>query len=460
MCSRMRSRLFLDEDGPMSTGTRSKDLGVEEVARRARAAALELAACDTRAKNAALDVIRARLEERRDAIIAANRADKSAAEAEVQNGVISRAAFKRLDLEGEKFAMMIAGIEDVRRLADPVGQVSLATRLDDGLDLYRVSCPIGVIGVIFEARPEAAAQIASLALKSSNAVILKGGREAARSNAILVDCFREALASTALPVDSVQLVSTRDEVRAMLELDEWIDLVIPRGSNELVRSIQANTKIPVLGHADGICAVYLDRAADADKAVRIVVDAKAQYPAVCNAAETLLVHRDIAETMLPVVTRALSNAGVVLKADERALPWCEGAVPASDADFDTEFLELVLAVKVVDSIGDAIGHINRHGSHHTDAIVTEDREAAERFLAEVDSAGVFHNASTRFADGFRYGLGAEVGVSTNKTHARGPVGLEGLVIYKYRLYGNGHRVADYGPSKRAFRHAPISHELP
>jgi glutamate-5-semialdehyde dehydrogenase len=358
---------------------------------------------------------------------------------------------------------MLAGVDDVRRLEDPVGKVTLATRLDDGLDLYRVTCPIGVIGVIFEARPDAAVQIASLCLKSANAAILKGGREAARSNAILVETIRQALAglpraqgAPGVPADAVQLLSTRAEVQRMLELDRYLDLVIPRGSNELVRSIQESTRIPVLGHADGVCAVYLDRAADADKAVRVVLDSKTHYPAACNAAETLLVHRERLDDLLPLVGRALRDAGVELRADEEARRRLPFARPASPSDFDTEFLDLVIAVKTVSSLEEAVEHINEHGSHHTDAIVTEDPAAAEYFLSCVDSAGVYRNASTRFADGFRYGLGAEVGISTNKTHGRGPVGLEGLVIYKYRLYGNGHAAADYDPGRKRFLHRPIA----
>ncbi|MEM7263168.1 MAG: glutamate-5-semialdehyde dehydrogenase, partial [Planctomycetota bacterium] len=323
----------------------------------------------------------------------------------------------------------------------------------------------GVIGIIFEARPEAAVQIASLCMKSSNAVILKGGREAAQSNAVIVDAFREALAEIeSFPVDAVQLLATREEVRDLLDQDEWVDLIIPRGSNELVRSIQENTRIPVLGHADGICAVYVDAAADVEKAVTVVVDSKAQYPSVCNATETLLVHADAVESVFPAVVRGLKEAGVELRCDERssAVANAEGAnwKAAIDEDYSTEFLELILAVKVVDSLDEAIEHINAHSSHHTEAIVTEDVSAAEEFMSRIDSAGVYHNASTRFADGFRYGFGAEVGVSTNKTHARGPVGLDGLVIYKYRMYGRGQGVSGYGAGKKPFLHDDLPKQLP
>jgi glutamate-5-semialdehyde dehydrogenase len=434
---------------------------VEAVARRARAAALQLAALSAEPKNAALEAVGRKLQERREEIFEANRADKADCEAEVESGSLSAALFKRLDLEGSKFEAMLAGVGDVARLPDPVGRVTLATRLDDGLELYRVSCPLGVIGVIFEARPEAAVQIAALALKSSNAVILKGGREASRTNEALVQAIREALGEVdGVSPDAVQLVSTREEVREMLDLDRWIDLIIPRGSNELVQSIQESTRIPVLGHADGICSVYLDRDADLEKAVAVSVDAKTHYPAACNACETLLIHRDRLDDLLPAVGAALVEAGVELRADEEASPRLEASAAALE-DYDTEFLDKVLAVKTVSSLQEAVEHINSHGSHHTDAIVTEDADAAEYFLSRVDSAGVFHNASTRFADGFRFGLGAEVGISTNKTHARGPVGLEGLVIYKYRLYGAGHVAADYDPGGRKFLHEGVEPpELP
>ena len=435
---------------------------VENIARKARAAALQLAALPGQLKNSALEAVGRKLEERREGILEANRADKADCEVEVESGSLSSALFKRLDLEGSKFEAMLAGVADVARLPDPVGQVTLATRLDEGLDLYRVSCPLGVIGVIFEARPEAAVQIAALALKSSNAVILKGGREASRTNEALVGAIQEALAEVeGVSPDAVQLVSTREEVHELLDLDRWIDLIIPRGSNELVQSIQESTRIPVLGHADGICSVYIDRDADERKAVAVTVDAKTHYPAACNACETLLVHRDRLADLLPVIGAALREAGVEVRADEEAAAHLDSAVPAVAEDYDTEFLDKALAVKTVSSLEDAVEHINEHGSHHTDAIVTEDDQAADYFFARVDSAGVFHNASTRFADGFRFGLGAEVGISTNKTHARGPVGLEGLVIYKYRLYGSGHAAADYDPGAGSFLHEDIEpRELP
>jgi glutamate-5-semialdehyde dehydrogenase len=433
---------------------------IESIARRARAAGLELAALSTEVKNSGLKAVRSALVRHREDILAANMADKKEARGLVKAGTMSQALAKRLDLQGSKFDAVLAGIDDVVRLPDPVGRTDSAVRLDEGLELYRVSCPIGVLGIIFEARPDAAVQISTLALKSSNAVILKGGREAERTNRALVDAIREGIKDTGgVPEDAVQLISTREEVRAMLDLDRWIDLIIPRGSNELVRSIQDSTRIPVLGHADGICAVYIDDKADVATAAAVALDSKAQYPAVCNAAETLLVHRDGMERILPEVAKRFREAGVEVRADTESMPFFSGARAATEADFRTEFLDLVIAVKTVGSVEEAVEHINSHGSHHTDAIVTEARETAEFFLSRVDSAGVFHNASTRFADGFRYGLGAEVGVSTNKTHARGPVGLDGLVIYKYRLYGKGHGVAEYGSGGKSFLHEPIGGEL-
>jgi glutamate-5-semialdehyde dehydrogenase len=323
-------------------------------------------------------------------------------------------------------------------MPDPVGRVLLESELDEGLVLRKVQTPIGVIAAIFESRPEVVGQIAALAIRSGNAILLKGGKEAAHSNAAIGAIIEDVLERHGAR-GAVQLVSTREEVAELLGMDDLISLVIPRGSNEMVRSIQNSTKIPVLGHADGICHVYIDEHADPEKAIRIAVDSKAQYPAVCNAAETLLVHKNFSARQR--LFDALQKAGVDLR---------------METGFGQEFLDLVMAVHVVENIGEAIDHIRRYGSSHTDAIVTEDPAAAQRFLNEVDSAGVYWNASTRFADGFRYGFGAEVGVSTNKTHARGPVGVEGLLIYKYHLIGNGHIVATYsGDNARPFRHRKI-----
>jgi glutamate-5-semialdehyde dehydrogenase len=323
-------------------------------------------------------------------------------------------------------------------MPDPVGRILGETELDEGLLLRKVQTPIGVIAAIFESRPEVVAQIAALAIRSGNAVLLKGGVEAAQTNAAIGEFIRGVLSKYEIP-DAVQMLSTREQVTQLLAMDDLVNLILPRGSNEMVRHIQENTKIPVLGHADGICHVFVDATADPAKAIRIAVDSKAQYPAVCNAAETLLVHRDFPDRN--ALLKALENAGVELR---------------MESDFGREFMDLVMAVRVVDSLAQAIEHIHRHGSGHTESIVTEDPSNAQRFLNEVDSAGVYWNASTRFADGFRYGFGAEVGISTNRTHARGPVGIDGLLIYKYHLIGKGHIVASYvGENARPFLHRRI-----
>jgi glutamate-5-semialdehyde dehydrogenase len=322
---------------------------------------------------------------------------------------------------------------------------------------------VGVLGVIFEARPDALIQITTLAIKSGNGVILKGGREAIRSCETLVKVIHQALSATAVDPATIQLLTTREETLALLQLDDYIDLIIPRGSNSFVRFVQENTRIPVLGHADGICHLYVDQAADLQKAVDITVDAKAQYPAACNAIETLLVHCAIAPTFLPLAAAALQKRNVELRGDESTLKILEDflgesrlVVPATEADWSTEYSDLILSIKVVDSLEDAINHINTYGSQHTDAIVTEDQSIADTFLAQVDSANVFHNCSTRFADGFRYGFGAEVGISTQKMPPRGPVGLEGLVTYKYQVTGSGHIVTPYtGKDAKPFTHKDL-----
>lgn len=341
----------------------------------------------------------------------------------------------------------------------------MATKLDDGLDLYRLTCPIGVLLVIFEARPEVIANITALALKSGNAAILKGGKESTASFAAIANVVSRALATTKIPSGAIQLVQTREDVSALLDQDQYIDLVIPRGGNDLVRYIKENTKIPVMGHADGLCAIYVHPDADAAKAVKVVVDAKTDYPAACNACETLLVHQDAATTLLPKIASALLEAGVSLRCDSVSKAALQGSdldsakklilQDSTEEDYNTEFLELTVAVKVVSGLDEAVEHINQHGSGHTDAILTESKETAESFMNRVDSAGVFWNASTRFADGFRYGFGTEVGISTNKIHARGPVGLEGLTIHKYQLRGNGQGASDYGAGKKAYLHTKI-----
>lgn len=431
---------------------------VMEAARRASTAARRLAGLTEEVRNRALVEIAAALEAQAEAVLAANARDREAAREHVAAGQMSEALFRRLLLDDAKLETLVFGIRQIARMRDPVGQVSLATELDEGLELFRVTCPIGVVGVIFESRPEALPQIASLCLKSGNAVMLKGGREAAHSNRKLADLIRKAAVSAGAPTDWLTLLEGRDEVTELLEADEYVDLIVPRGSNTLVRHIQAHTAIPVLGHADGVCHVYIDAAADPDQAVAVSVDAKVQYPAACNAVETILVHRDIAPSVLPLLVDALVGRSVEVRCDERALSLAgsRSVVPATNDDWGVEFNDLVVAIKIVDRLEDAIAHVNQYGSGHTEAIVTEDAAAFERFFAAVDAAGVYRNASTRFADGLRYGFGAEVGISTGKLHPRGPVGLEGLVTYKYKLVGAGHIVSSYsGPNARAFTHRRI-----
>lgn len=421
------------------------------LASRAKAASHKLAVLSTEVRDQALLAIAEQLEQDAEEILRANAEDCAEANEMVAAGILSRALYDRLKLDRVKLQQMAQSVRAVAELPDPVGVVQFKTLLDDGLELHRVTCPLGVLAVIFESRPDAVTQITALALKSANAVILKGGKEARRSIESIVASIHAAIAG--LPENSVTALTERSEIDALLELDRYIDLVIPRGSNELVRYIQTHTRIPVLGHAEGICHVYVDKDADLKMALDIAHDAKVQYPAACNSAETLLVHASVAETFLPRLFSTLSIAGVELRGCPHTTS-IEPQIPqATEQDWSTEYSGPILSVKVVRSLDEAIEHINTYSSSHTDAIVTENMEAAEKFMNFVDSAGVFHNASTRFADGYRYGFGAEVGISTCKMHARGPVGLEGLVSYKYKLYGSGQTVAQYsGPQARQFKH--------
>jgi glutamate-5-semialdehyde dehydrogenase len=409
------------------------------IAKQTRLAALKLAVLSTETRNQAIEAIAQALESAKDEVLQANVADCQAAATEG----IAKPLYKRLQLDEYKLRDAIAGVRNVGNLSDPVGAVQIHRELDTGLILKRVTCPLGVLGIIFEARPEAAIQIVSLAIKSGNGVILKGGKEAIRSCEAIVKAIKQGLSQTAVHPDVVQLLTTREETLELLKLDKYVDLIIPRGSNSFVRFVQENTRIPVLGHADGLCHAYIDKAADIEKAITITVDAKTNYPAACNAIETLLVHSNIAPTFLPRVAEALQELNVELRGDEPTRKILPDIAAASEEDWETEYSDLILSVKIVDSLEQAITHINDYGSKHTDAIVTEDVEAAETFLALVNAAGVYHNCSTRFADGFRYGFGAEVGISTQQMPPRGPVGLEGLVTYKYQLTGDGHIVATY-----------------
>ena len=406
-----------------------------EIAKNAKNASKKLAVLSTEIKNKVLLAIAEALDVHKSEIFEANKKDLQEAE-----GKIPQAVFNRLKLDENKMRDMIQGIIDVYELDDPIGKVLLQRSLDTGLVLTKKACPIGVLGIIFEARPDVISQISALAIKSSNAVILKGGKESINTNKAIMKAIQQALDSIGeFPKNVLTQVFTRDDVKEMLELDKYIDLIIPRGGNGLVKFVKENTKIPVLGHADGICHIFVDESADLEKTKRIVIDAKTQYPSACNTVETLLIHKDFEgnEELL----NALKDVGIKLE-----------FTPES---WHIEYSDKILSVKYVKSLDEAIEHINEFSSGHTESIITEDRENAQKFLSAVDSAGVYHNVSTRFADGFRYGFGAEVGISTNKTHARGPVGLEGLTIYKYTLQGNGDVVSDYVEGKKRFNHKDL-----
>ena len=408
----------------------------EQIAKNAKTASLDMAELTTNIKNNALLAIADELEKHAQEIFEANEIDLEQA-----HDIVSPSVFSRLKLDENKMRDMIQGIRDVVNLSDPIGKTLLARQLDDGLNLYKISCPIGVLGIIFEARPDVIAQISSLAIKSSNTVILKGGKESINTNKTILSVINNALEQVKdFPKNVVQQIFTHEEVAEMLECDKYIDLIIPRGSNKLVKYIKENTKIPVLGHADGICHIFLDKNADFEKAKNIIIDSKTQYPSACNAVETLLIHKNFEQT--EELLKLLENAGITLISNPETWAFEHG--------------DKTLAYKIAENIEEAITHINTYGSGHTDCIITEDEENAEKFMQKVDSAGVYHNVSTRFADGFRYGFGAEVGISTNKTHARGPVGLEGLTIYKYKLIGNGHIVKDYVEGKKQFNHKDIN----
>lgn len=432
--------------------TTASSVDLLPIAQRTREAAQQIATLPTVDKNRAIATIADALIAHTDAILAANAAD---CEDAIANN-LAKPLYGRLKLDAVKLKGAIAGVRDVAKLPDPVGTVQIHRELDTGLELKRITSPLGVLGVIFESRPDAVMQISSLAVKSGNGVILKGGREAVRSCQELVTAIRAGLEQAGLNPDAVQLLTTREETRALLSLEGYVDLIIPRGSNSFVRFVQDNTRIPVLGHADGICHLYVDQAADLQKTVNIAVDAKVGYPSACNAIETLLVHEAIAPQYLPEVAQALRQQGVELRGDKAAQSILADIIPATEEDWATEYSDLILSIKIVDSLTAAIAHINTYGSRHTDAIVTENATAAATFRNQVNAAGVYHNCSTRFADGFRYGFGAEVGISTQTMPPRGPVGLEGLVTYKYHLVGDGHVVATYsGAEAKPFTHKDL-----
>ncbi len=427
-------------------------MSIIQQAHSAKEASLKLAVLPTKVKNKALVAIAKSLRNSASEILEANNKDVEMA----KNSGLSEVLIKRLILNNQKIQEMVDEIKSVAKLDDPIGKVLSKVELDRGLVLYQVRCPIGVIGAIFESRPDALTQISALCLKSGNAVILKGGSEARNSNKALVSIISKAAERNGIPKGALQLIETREEVSQMLKLSDYISLVIPRGSGRFVKYVQEHTKIPVLGHSEGICHVYVDKYADMKKALDICFDAKCQYPAVCNAMETLLVHKDIARKFLPLMIKKFRQEKVEIMGDENTRKIVKNIGKAAEKDWRTEYNDLVLSVKVVGNLNEAINHINNYGSRHTDAIVTENKKNAEAFMDLVDSASVMWNASTRFADGFRYGKGAEVGISTAKIHARGPVGLEGLVIYKYKLMGKGHVVRDYiGRNAKKFKHKII-----
>ncbi|HOQ36104.1 MAG TPA: glutamate-5-semialdehyde dehydrogenase [Acetivibrio sp.] len=430
-------------------------MSITEMACQVKDASIKLAAADSKLKNEALAHIARSLIDRKDEILKANAMDLKRSEEEN----LAAPLLKRLKFDDAKIADVVDGINSLIGLKDPVGKTLLSTELDEGLELYKVTCPIGVIGVIFESRPDALVQISTLCLKSGNGVLLKGGSEARETNRILADIISKATEEAGIPANWIKLLETRADVDEMLKLDQYIDLVIPRGSNEFVRYIMDNSRIPVMGHADGICHCYVDEDADVDMAVRIAVDSKTQYVAVCNATETLLVHKNIAPKVLPELKSILDEKGVELLGCEKTQKIISVA-PATEQDWKTEYLDYKLSIKIVEDLDEAIDHINTYGSRHTDSIITKSQDKASRFMSLVDSGNVFWNCSTRFSDGFRYGFGAEVGISTSKIHARGPVGLDGLLIYKYKLIGNGHIVDDYAKRKKTFKHNNLSKDFP
>ena len=423
----------------------------QEAAKLAKKASISALQLSSDIKNKALIKIAEELTCNKDKILNANKEDLAKATELLNSGKMTQSMFNRLKLDENKLRDMIQGVKDIAQLDDPINKTIWEKQIADGMLLKKISCPIGVIGIIFEARPDVISQISSLAIKSSNAVVLKGGSEATETNKAIFEIINNALKSIKeFPENLINLLFTRDDVKDMLNAEKYIDLIIPRGSNSLVQFIKSNTKIPVLGHADGICHIYIDETAEINKVKNIVIDSKCQYPSACNSVETVLIHKNAAAKMLKELLTTLKEANVKVNADEEIQKQFPKLINATVDNWHKEYGEKELSIKTVNNIEEAINHINTYGSGHTDCIITENKENAEKFMMFVDSAGVYHNVSTRFADGFRYGFGAEVGISTNKTHARGPVGLEGLTIYKYKLIGNGDIVNDFVTGKRKF----------
>ena len=430
-------------------------MNLPEMAQKARSAFYDLSVASTEKRNQALLKMAEQLERDRETVFSANEADVK----EAKDSGLAAPLLHRLRFDRAKMEQVQEGLRSLESLEDPIGKTVFCHEITEGLKLYRVTCPIGVVGIIFESRPDALVQIASLAVKSGNAAMLKGGREALRTNQVLTSSLRTALEETGLPKDACQLMETREDVSAMLKEDELIDLIIPRGSKSFVRYIMENSRIPVLGHSDGICHVYVDQDADLDTAWKVALDSKVQNLSVCNAEETLLVHERIAGTFLPVFAEKLREKNVEIRGDLETQGFID-CLPASEEDWKTEYLDAILSIRVVHSLEEAVEHINHYGSHHTDCIVTENDRTAAAFLNRVDSAGVYRNVSTRFADGFVYGLGAEVGIATGKLHARGPMGLDGLTTYKYKLLGHGQTMAEMKSGERKYTHRVLEENCP
>ena len=420
-------------------------MNIKEEAKAVKLASPKMAGTSEEARNKALLEVVKQLKARQQEIFEANAMDLKQAEIDK----VAAPIIKRLKFDETKLRDVIAGIEDLVKLEDPLFKQDMHRQLDEGLTLYRETCPIGVIGVIFEARPDALIQISSLCIKSGNCVILKGGSETMNSNRVLFNIIYEAVIKSGMPENCMLQLEARSEITDLLTCNESVDLLIPRGSNAFVQYIMNNTKIPVMGHADGICHIYVDKEADFKKAIPIIIDAKTQYVSACNSVETLLIHKDIVDEFVPKLYEALKENNVELRGTEEIVK-LTGCNQGTEEDNRKEYLDYIVSAKVINSLDEAIEHINYFGSHHTDCIITENSETANEFMRYVDSAGVYQNCSTRFADGYRYGFGAEVGISTSKIHARGPVGLEGLVSYNYKLFGNGNVVDDYAKGKKQF----------
>ena len=426
-------------------------MNLEKELLQMKSASPSMAASTLSMRNQTLLALADSLRSHAEEIFAANREDLAAA----QRDKLSPALLSRLKFDEQKLQTSISGLESLSALPDPTGRVLLKRELDRGLVLTKVTVPIGVIGIIFEARPDAMIQVASLCIKSGNCAVLKGGKESLHTNRLLFSLIYDCALKCGLPPACLLHATEHAQIAELLSFDHLVDLLIPRGSNAFVRYIMDHTNIPVMGHAGGVCHIYVDRDADQASALPVILDAKTQYPAACNAVETLLIHRDLASTFLPAVTQLLRTSDVQIRGTREVMELLAGSDIMEDADFTTEYNDRILSIKLVSGVEEAVLHINTYGSHHTDAILTENDQTAEYFLQMVDSAGVYRNCSTRFADGYRYGFGAEVGIATGKLHARGPVGLDGLVTYKYRLIGEGQTVTEYASGEKQFHHRDL-----